>query len=81
MASPLFNNTRPSTHPVELTCERTRPTFYRVENPMEPRARNERKVWLTKSRGRGTCPQDGSPVVTVTRDGRRTNLCLACLNA
>jgi hypothetical protein len=62
-----------------LTCERTKPTFYRVEDPAYPRASNERKVWLTKSRGRATCPDDGAAVVTVTRDGRRTHLCVSCL--
>lgn len=65
----------------ELTCAKSSPVFYRVLDPSEPRARNERKVWLTKSRGRATCPEDGSPVVTVTREDRRVNLCLSCLNA
>ena len=79
MASRLFNNTQPMRYMDVLTCANSKPTFYRVEDPMHPRARNESKVWLTKSRGRATCPQDGSAVVTVTREGRRVHLCTACL--
>lgn len=79
MANRLFNATQPMRYTDVLTCARSKPTFYRVEDPMHPRARNESKVWLTKSRGAATCSNDGSPVVTVTREGRRVNLCTSCL--
>jgi hypothetical protein len=78
MAKPIYMvKGRPYFAP--LTCERSKPVFYRVKDKSEPRASNEAQVWLTKSRGRATCPDDGSAVVTVTRDGRRTNLCTSCL--
>lgn len=81
MANRLFRSTQPMRYTDVLTCANTKPVFYRVEDPMHPRARNEKKVWLTKSRGRATCPGNDAPVVTVTRDGRRISLCLDCLNA
>lgn len=64
-----------------LVCANASPRFYRVEDPMHPRCRNEPKVWMTRTAHRATCAQDGSAVVTVTREGRRVNLCLSCLSA
>jgi hypothetical protein len=64
----------------DLICANTKPRFYRVEDPMHPTARNEPTAWIIKSAGRPTCPQDGSAVVTVSRNGRRVHLCLTCLD-
>lgn len=65
-----------------LVCSNTKPRFYRIPSGdrwFDDNGRSHQD-WLTKSAGRSTCPDDGSAVVTVTRDGRRVNLCLTCLS-
>lgn len=60
-------------------CCRTSPTFYKVRDKTVPT--HEPAVWITRSRGRATCPQDGSPIVSLSQDGFTKHICVTCLGA